>query len=575
MEPREYITHKAMIECEQGSAPGFFTPTYNQTVKINGCKVSTATDKVPLTNIPNFVVCKKTQKPCVPVPTDWTDTYQVKVKGQQTLIGKSCIDCSLGGKIKFQTSGQVPLSPEEEEQVNNMREDVKKAYDKEQEEKNKPWWKKAGEFIVDCVPVVGPIVSMAKNISEGNWGMAAMDLGFLALDVVGVVGAPFTGGASLAGTTALKIGARQAIKAGAKQVAKKLSKEALEAAAKQTAEMISKMSMRSLTKGQLCVFACFPAGTPVATALGIRNIEDIRPGDEVWAYDESTGEPVLKPVVQVGTRDANVLVNIEIGGEVVQATPEHPVYVDGAWKEAGLLEPGDSVSLLSGEIAKVDAVTYTGAHAPVETGGDEAPPLPHVMPGASLETTHPAAYAGPGEERPEEEEVTKVYNFEVEGLHNYFVGWLKLLVHNGVCLFKLAREGVEYAQNILKGIRFNHLMEKRLLDGVHEVFTKGMKTRLDTLIPGKKIISRKASQLAELTTDTAKKYIDEIPKKYKKGTPVQNPKRAGADKLEGKYVLQVPKQEKPIPKEILDHAKSKKVKIEEVSDITMDMLKWW
>lgn len=87
------------------------------------------------------------------------------MKGQQTLIGKSCINCTAGGKIGFQTSGQVPLTPEEEEMVNGMRDDVKKAYDVEQEEKNKPWWKKAGEFIVDCVPVVGPIVSMAKNIS--------------------------------------------------------------------------------------------------------------------------------------------------------------------------------------------------------------------------------------------------------------------------------------------------------------------------------------------------------------------------------------------------------------------------
>lgn len=401
---------------------------------------------------------------------------------------------------------------------------------------------------MDCVPVVGPIVSMAKNISEGNWGMAALDVAFLALDVGSLVAAPFTGGASVVGATALKMGARQAIKAGAKQVAKKLSKEALEAAAKQTAEMISKMSMRSLTKGQLCVFACFPAGTPVATAGGLTNIEDIRAGDEVWAFDETTGEPALRPVVQVDARNANVLVNIEIGGEVISATPEHPFHCNGEWKAAGLLEPGDAITLLNG-VAKVQAVAYSGSHAPVETAGDGLPE--------------------------EAEAITKVYNFEVEGLHNYFIGWLKLLVHNGVCLFKLAREGVEYAQNILRGIRFNKLMEERLKNGVHELFTKGMKTRLDTLIPGKKIISRKASQLADLSLDTAKKYIDEIPKKYKKGTKVQNPTRAGTDKLDGKYVLQVPKQNKPIPREVLDHAKSKKVKIETVDDITMDMLKWW
>lgn len=422
MEPREYITYKAMIECEEGSAPGLFTPTYNQTVKINSCKVSTALDKIPLTNIPNFVVCKKTQKPCVPVPTTWEDTYPVKVKGQQTLIGKSCIKCSVGGKIKFQTSGQVPLSPEEEEQLNGMRDDVKKAYDKEQEEKNKPWWKKAGEFIVDCVPVVGPIVSMAKNISEGNWGMALLDVGFLALDVVGVVGAPFTGGASLAGSTALKIGARQAIKAGAKQLAKKAGKEALEAGAKQAAEMISKLSMRSLSKGRLCVFACFPAGTPVAVRNGHKNIEDLRAGDEVWAYNETTGETSLHAISYVWERNVHMLVTIHAGTEKITTTADHPFYADGAWKEAGLLEPGNTLQRRDGKQVVVMAVEfhYNRENAPaslLQTGA-----------GHQLEDIGSADEA--------DENSWKVYNFEVTGAHTYFVGDQEILVHNagGVCV---------------------------------------------------------------------------------------------------------------------------------------------
>jgi hypothetical protein len=58
-------------------------------------------DKIPMANIPAFIVCAKTQKPCVPVPTMWQDTYPVKVKGQQTLLGKSCMQCSIGGKMEF------------------------------------------------------------------------------------------------------------------------------------------------------------------------------------------------------------------------------------------------------------------------------------------------------------------------------------------------------------------------------------------------------------------------------------------------------------------------------------------
>jgi Pretoxin HINT domain/Domain of unknown function (DUF4280) len=406
MEELEYITRKAIISCSEGNAPGLFTPTYNQTVKINGCVAATSVDNIPITNIPSFVICKKTNKSCSPAPTVWEDTYPVKVKGQQTLIGKSCIKCSVSGTIKFETSGQVPLSAEGEAELQQLRDGIQKTHDAEEKEKHKHWWQKAADFVVDCIPIVGPLISMAKNISQGNWGMALLDAGFLALDVVGVAGTPFTGGASLAGTTAVKMGARQAIKAGAKQVAKKLTREAIEAGAKKTARMLEEMSAKKLA-GRLCVFACFPAGTPVATKDGLKNIEEIKTGDEVWAYNELTGEIGLKHVRNAFGRETNILVKIEIDGETITATPEHPFYANGEWKEAGLLETGDSIMLFSGRLAKVNEVKYEWAHAPVEISGDTFEDIPE------------------GNAEPQ-----KVYNFEVENWHTYFVGWLKALVHN-------------------------------------------------------------------------------------------------------------------------------------------------
>jgi hypothetical protein len=324
MEDLEYITHKAIIQCDQGSAPGLFTPTYNQTIKINAFLVSTKADKIPFVNIPSFVICKKTQKPCVPAATEWKDTYPVKIKGQPALIGKSCHNCAIGGKIGFLTSGQVPLTPEEEGELSGMRDDVQKAYDAEQKEKNKPWWQKAGEFALDMVPIVGPVVSLVKNVAEGNWGMAALDVGFLALDIAGFAAAPVTGGASLAGATAAKAGIKAAVKAAAKSVAKKLSKEAIEATVKRTGEMLSKLAVRRLTSGRLCVCACFPAGTPVATKNGSKNIEDIQVGDAVWSYNDKTGETGLKPVINTFERATDLVVNIELDGEVITTTPEHP-----------------------------------------------------------------------------------------------------------------------------------------------------------------------------------------------------------------------------------------------------------
>ena len=174
------------------------------------------------------------------------------------------------------------------------------------------------------------------------------------------------------------------------------------------------------------------------------------------------------------------------------------------------------------------------------------------------------------------EQSVPVYNLEVAPWHTYLVSWWMFVVHNAtVCLLTLARDGVKYAQDILKGNRFNKIMEKRLSEGVHELWLKGMKARLDTYIPNKKIISRKATQLAEITEETAQKYITELTKKYKAGKEIQNVERAGTKTLKGKYVLQVPKQEKAIPEAVKAYADAKNVTIEVVHDITDNMLRWW
>ena len=96
----------------------------------------------------------------------------------------------------------------------------------------------------------------------------------------------------------------------------------------------------------------------------------------------------------------------------------------------------------------------------------------------------------------------------------------------------------------------------------HEVWLEGMKRRVDTVMKdGKKVISRKATQLSDVTEDTAKKYIDEVAEYRGKG--VQNPARMDenvtkiADDAEA--ALSVPKQKEPIPQTIKDHATEKKL----------------
>jgi hypothetical protein len=177
-----------------------------------------------------------------------------------------------------------------------------------------------------------------------------------------------------------------------------------------------------------------------------------------------------------------------------------------------------------------------------------------------------------------------VYNFEVADWHTYLIGYWMWIVHNAkVCLFEEARKGVKYAQDILKGIKFNKLRNKELTEqygkGVaHELWLKvgGMlKFRLDSYIPNKEIISRKATQMAETLYDTSKKHIDELVNKYKKNRTIANPDRAGTKTLKGDYILEIPKQKAPIPQEIVDYAKKKDVLIRELEHITDADLKFW
>ena len=95
---------------------------------------------------------------------------------------------------------------------------------------------------------------------------------------------------------------------------------------------------------QECATACFPAGTLVAIADDYCNIEDIRVGDLVWSWEPDRQNLALKPVISTSHREAHVLVELHVGNEVLQATPEHPFLLrTNEWKLAGQLEPGDEL----------------------------------------------------------------------------------------------------------------------------------------------------------------------------------------------------------------------------------------
>ena len=141
---------------------------------------------------------------------------------------------------------------------------------------------------------------------------------------------------------------------------------------------------------------CFVAGTKVLSAKGHVNIEDIQAGDYVWSTNPDTGETALKKVVRTFVNETYTLVHVKTKSnstnedEEITTTLEHPFYVDGkGWTGAGELKEGDKLTLITGERVSVQSVVVEQCTEPV-----------------------------------------KVYNFEVEDFHTYYVGHESVLVHN-------------------------------------------------------------------------------------------------------------------------------------------------
>ncbi|WP_228450446.1 Hint domain-containing protein, partial [Chryseobacterium rhizosphaerae] len=140
-----------------------------------------------------------------------------------------------------------------------------------------------------------------------------------------------------------------------------------------------------LTTGLIKI--CFTEGTLVVAENGNIKIEDIKEGDLVWSYNEETGKKELKRVIALSRNTSSSLVRISVNDTEISCTPEHPFYVSRSWIEAKDLTKGMPLTTLDGKISPVESITFL-------------------------------------------DEKVKVYNFEVEGNHNYYVSEKGILVHN-------------------------------------------------------------------------------------------------------------------------------------------------
>ncbi|HYD79861.1 MAG TPA: polymorphic toxin-type HINT domain-containing protein [Paucimonas sp.] len=142
---------------------------------------------------------------------------------------------------------------------------------------------------------------------------------------------------------------------------------------------------------------CFIAGTLVHTPSGKKPIETVQVDDQVLAMNFATGRVEPRRVVRLfknlNLRVLDIVVrNSANVQETISATTEHPFWViDKEWVPALELAAGDRLTTTAGETYEVVSVVDIG-------------------------------------------DATETYNFEVEELHNYFVGTSGVLVHNNSVL---------------------------------------------------------------------------------------------------------------------------------------------
>lgn len=126
------------------------------------------------------------------------------------------------------------------------------------------------------------------------------------------------------------------------------------------------------------------------TDTGTKDIKDVEVGDLVWAYNNQTGEKELKKVINTFTKDRDHVYKIHFGEDVIEATNDHPFFIGGQWVDVEYLKVGDKLALYSGENIAIDKIEFVKGNF-------------------------------------------KVFNFEVEDYHTYYVSRGNVLVHNSNC----------------------------------------------------------------------------------------------------------------------------------------------
>ena len=140
-------------------------------------------------------------------------------------------------------------------------------------------------------------------------------------------------------------------------------------------------------------FICFTVGTKVHTPSGLKNIEKLKTGDEVYVFSDEDRKVIIRTIEGTSHSYAEELIELTIGTDTLKSTASHP-YWDNRnqrWLEAKEVAVGSEVLLHNGNVGIVSAKKKVYRN----------------------------------------DEYFDVYNLIIRHDHNYFVGSQGVLVHNG------------------------------------------------------------------------------------------------------------------------------------------------
>ena len=134
-------------------------------------------------------------------------------------------------------------------------------------------------------------------------------------------------------------------------------------------------------------------------------IEKIKSGDKVISTDPETMETSPKTVPETYIKEVTTLVHLNVNGEEIITTVDHPFYVKNqGFIKAGELIVGDELLDVNGNVLLVEKFNVELTEKPVT-----------------------------------------VYNFQVDEFHTYHVGEFRILVHNAD--YKITLSGEKYPES--------------------------------------------------------------------------------------------------------------------------------